>query len=192
MGASAGAASATINTPAVAAALGMSSSTAALVAGPVIGGIAILLMAWLNRKGPQQKVATTQIVNEAEPILAENRDRFLSGPRTPADKEFAVAVFNKVWGEVVALCSDTRYGNPGKNCVSDRQRGGRWDWAKYYLDPILETPTQEQSAGEGLGLGIGIELPSVASLGGSNLGLALGLGLVVLGLAMSDSTQRGR
>jgi hypothetical protein len=178
VGAAAGAASTTISTPAVATALGLSSSTAALIAGPVIGGIAIALMAWLNRKGPQQKIATTQIVNEAEPILAQNRDAFLAGPKTAADKEFAVAVYNKIWSEVVAMCSNPQMGNPGKACIADRQRGGRWDWASYYLDPILEVEPATPSVGSSLGLGF--ELPEIGALfsPGNPMPLVLGVGLI--------------
>ena len=71
VGAGASAASATISTPAVAAALGLSASTSALIAGPIIGGIAIAVMLWLNRKGPGQKIATTKIVDEAYIIRLE-------------------------------------------------------------------------------------------------------------------------
>lgn len=185
VGGAAGVAAATINTPAVAASLGLSASSAALIAGPIIGGIAIALMAWLNRKGPQQKVATTQIVNEAEPILEQNRDAFLAGPRTAEDKEFAVAVFNKVWDEVVGMCSDPQLGNPGKACIADRQRGGKWDWASYYLDPILEVePVAPIVAG--------LQLPNISNLfpAGNNMPLIIGAALIVV--ALVSSGNRGR
>lgn len=186
VGAGGAIASATISTPAVAAALGLSVGTSALIAGPIIGGIVIALMIWLNRKGPHQKVATTQIVNEAEPILAQNRDAFLNGPKTAQDKEFAIAVFNKIWGEVVSSCGRTEFGNPGQNCISDRQRGGRWDWAGYYLDPIVNTPEQTSMLGIN---SLGVNLPDLSSItSNTTLMMALGAGLIVFGL-MPDSTK---
>jgi hypothetical protein len=27
-------------------------------------------------------------------------------------------------------------GDAGARCISDRQRGGKWDWFAYYRDPI--------------------------------------------------------
>lgn len=189
VGGVAGATSAAINTPVIATSLGLSASTAALIAGPIIGGIAIALMAWLNRKGPQQKVATTQIVNEAEPILEQNRDAFLAGPKTAADKEFAVAVFNKVWGEVVELCSDPQMGNPGKACIADRQRGGRWDWASYYLDPILEVepvPTPTPTIASTLGLS---DLSNILPAG-ANMPVIIGVALIAV--ALISSGNRGK
>jgi hypothetical protein len=126
--------------PAVQSALGISAAAAGF-ATLGIGAAAAAVIMWLNRRGPKQKVASTSIVNEAEPILQQNRDIFLAGPKTDEAKEYALGVFNQVWASVVASCSDPSLGNPGKACISDRQRGGKWDWFSYYYDPIMSVST---------------------------------------------------
>ena len=186
-----GIASATISTPAVVAALGLSTSATALIAGPIIGAIVIALVLWVNRKGPHQKVATTKIVDEAEPILAQNRDAFLAGPKTLADKEFAIAVFNSIWTEVVGMCGQTQYGNPGKNCVSDRQRGGRWDWAEYYLDPILQTEAKPNPTIVGEFQDTLQGLVSFLPGFGNSYQIYLYGGIALLLLGMLDSKRKG-
>ena len=139
----AGVTSTALSTAAVQGALGISAAAAGF-ATLGIGAAAAAVIMFLNRKGPKQKVASTSIVNEAEPILAQNRDIFLSGPKTDEAKEYALGVFNQVWASVVASCGDQSLGNPGKACISDRQRGGKWDWFSYYYDPIANTPTVPQ------------------------------------------------
>lgn len=178
----AGAASTAISTPAIAAGLGLSTATAAWVAGPIIGGIAMGVIMWLNRKGPKQKVASTQIVNEAEPLLAQNRDMFLAGEKSNEAKEYALAVFNQVWAAVVASCSDSSLGNPGKACISDRQRGGKWDWFSYYYDPIANTETKPSSTVQAQSIASSVDGLFAPALG-SNWEQLLGGGLVLLGIA---------
>jgi len=113
------------------------------VAGPIglaIAGVGIALTMLFSRKGPQQKIETTKIVNEAEPILRDNRDLYLSGPRDQNSYQAALDNFDYTWGQVVSLCSNPNYGDPGQRCISDRQRGGQWDWFSYYRDPITQNP----------------------------------------------------
>lgn len=118
------------------------------VAGPIglaIAGVGMALTALFARRGPQQKVQTTAIVNEAEPILRDNKDLYLAGPRDALSYQAALDNFDYTWAQVVAACSDLRYGDPGQRCVSDRQRGGQWDWFAYYRDPITDNPPAESS-----------------------------------------------
>jgi len=114
---------ASANTAAIASTLGV----AIPVVGAAIAGVFLAVSLWLNRKGPKQKEATTRFVNDAEPILVQNLAAFMNGARTQADKDFALAVFDKVWGEVVAACSQASMGNPGEACIADR-RAGACEW----------------------------------------------------------------
>lgn len=175
---SASAASGTLAIPAVQSALGISAAAASF-ATLGIGAAAMGVIMWLNRKGPKQKVASTHIVDEAEPILKQNVDAFLAGPKTNEAKEYALAVFNKVWASVVAACSDPSLGNPGKACVADRQRGGKWDWFSYYYDPIANTATQPETqlAVQSIQEQVGATLSPVL---GSNWEVLLGGALVLL------------
>jgi hypothetical protein len=118
------------------------------VIGGVVAGVALALTAWFNRKGPKQKVATTQIVNELEPMLQKNVAGYLSGPRTAASQAQALANFDAVWNTLVENCRTEEYGDPGVRCVEDRQAGACqwkeagqcWNWFVGYRDPIANDP----------------------------------------------------
>ena len=117
----------------------------ASAAGPIglaVAGVAMALSAIFSRKRPKQKIATTRIVDELEPILRENRDAYLNGPRTAADQAAALANFDAAWQWLTSYeaCGNPQYGDPGRWCIEDRQRGGKWDWFARYRDPIAETP----------------------------------------------------
>jgi hypothetical protein len=73
------------------------------------------------------KIATTQIVQQAETMLQQNLSAWLSLPpaqRTPATQQQALANFDYVWNQVMQACSNPQYGSAGKACISDRQQGG--------------------------------------------------------------------
>jgi hypothetical protein len=130
----------------LAAALGSSFAKAAIpIVGPAIAGATVALALWQARKGPYQKTATTEIVNEAEPILQDNMRGYLEGPRTAEAQAWALKNFDDIWAQVVALCGKAEMGEPGRRCISERQRGGSapWcptstgcDWFVLYRDPI--------------------------------------------------------
>lgn len=176
----AGVTSTALSTAAVQGALGISAAAAGF-ATLGIGAAAAAVIMFLNRKGPRQKVASTSIVNEAEPILAQNRDIFLSGPKTDEAKEYALGVFNQVWASVVASCGDQSLGNPGKACISDRQRGGKWDWFSYYYDPIASVatvPATSAAIADAQGIVAGALTPVL----GPNWETYLGGGLVIMAI----------
>lgn len=181
-------ASATLSVPKVAAIIGISSKTAALIAGPIIGGVALAAMIWLNRKGPKQKEATTQYVNEAEPILQQNLTAFMNGPKTEEDKEFALAVFDKIWAEVVNACSQSSMGNPGKACIEDRKQGACkwtdengecWNWFIGYRDPIANSPTNSSITSVA-----GIANTLEDTLGSNWIPLLVGAGVLIAGASL--------
>jgi hypothetical protein len=118
------------------------------VIGAAVAGITLALVAWFNRKGPKQKVQTTQIVNELEPMLQQNLAGYLSGPRTVTSQAQALANFDAVWNALVENCRIEEMGDPGVRCVTDRQagscqwkEGGQcWNWFVGYRDPIANDP----------------------------------------------------
>lgn len=188
VGASVG--STALSTAAVQSALGISAAAAGF-ATLGIGAAAAAVIMWLNRKGPKQKVASTRIVDEAEPILRQNRDIFLSGPKTDEAKEYALGVFNQVWASVVASCGDQSLGNPGKACISDRQRGGKWDWFSYYYDPIANTatvPATSAAISDATGLVAGALTPVL----GPDWETYLGGGLVIMAIIGLMESSKGR
>lgn len=111
------------------------------VVGPIIVGVTLALQMLLSRKGPKQKVATTEIVNAVEPELKRNMEAYLALPvRYKAAQALALANFDAGWAYVVSHCNIPEMGNPGIECTKDRQRGGQWDWFSYYRDPIADDP----------------------------------------------------
>jgi hypothetical protein len=119
---------------------GMSATMATTVIGAAVAGITIALMLIFGRKGPKQKVATTQIVNTVEPHLKDNLAGYLSGPRTRTSQAQAIENFKAAWQYVVDHCGIPEMGDPGQACIHDRQAGGKWPWTTYYLDPIVNDP----------------------------------------------------
>ncbi len=119
---------------------GMSAAVAVPVIGAAVAGITFALVKLFGRLGPKQKVATTHVVDTIEPILAENRDQYLAGPRTRSSQEQALANFDAGWQWVKDHCLIPEMGDPGRRCVEDRQSGGQWDWFAYYRDPIANDP----------------------------------------------------
>ena len=129
-------------------------ATAGITAG--VGLIAAAVTLWLNRAGPKQNVATTGIVNQAEPLLQQNLAAWQSSNKTCADLTTCVSNFQQVWNAVVAACCQTSLGDPGHSCMDDRTPSGvtftcypgqfhivgdgMYDWFAYYLLPIINDP----------------------------------------------------
>lgn len=107
---------------------------------PIIGagvlGVTLAIGA-ISKRG-RQRTAATQIVDELEPQLKANRDAYFSGPRTRASQQVALANFDQAWSLLTSSqgCGQDALGKAGKRCISDRDRGGQWDWFSYYRDPI--------------------------------------------------------
>lgn len=146
-------------TPTATAGAGTAVATASLAVpliGAAVAGVALAITALLNRKGPKQKVETTRIVDQLEPLLKENVEAYLAGPRTVSSQAAALASFDHAWAWLTSAeaCGNPAYGNPGRACIADRQRGGKWDWFAYYRDPISgdgdvrpDPPLGQQAAG---------------------------------------------
>lgn len=87
-----------------------------------------------------RKVATTQIVNEAQPLLERNLEAWHNSPKTKSAQAQALANFDAVWEEVKYQCGKPEMGTPGRWCVEHRSRGGSWPWEVYWRDPIANDP----------------------------------------------------
>jgi len=118
------------------------SASAVPVIGAAVAGVTLGLQLLFSRKGPKQKRITTQIVNELEPHLKANLEAYFSGPRTKASQAAALKNFDDAWAWLTSAeaCGNPELGNPGKACIADRSRGGRWDCFAYYRDPIANDP----------------------------------------------------
>lgn len=167
--------------------IGMGFVTPAITAGAAGGpvgiaiaaaavGIQIALQKLFSRKGPQQRIQATQIVNEAEVVLQQNVAEWNSSYKTKEEQAKHVAAFDYAWGEVVRLLSDPNLGNPGKVGIEERTRGGKWDWFAAYRDPIANDSTKTYGDVWDQLMG------GTGESGGSNLALYAGIGLMVLGI----------
>jgi hypothetical protein len=156
------------------------------IIGPIVAGVTLGLMALFARKGPRQKVATTQIVDKVEPLLAQNRDAYLALPvRTASAQAQALANFDAGWQYVVDNCGIPEMGDPGRRCIEERQRGGKWDWFALYRDPIEKDPNvvpDEQLLNQTGGLGL--EAIQGSGIGGGNELLIAGIAVIGLALLM--------
>lgn len=155
---------------------GSTSMAAGILSGALTAGVGFgvtygisQLVGHFTRKG-RRKEEATQVVNEAEIYMKENLEQFLAGN---VGKEEAVGNFERLWNFVVLNCGRVG-GGPGDRCVSERRRGGRFDWFKWYLDPILESG--EEEAAEVVGAGAGLSTELVAGVALVGLGLVYGLG----------------
>ncbi len=119
---------------------------AGAAAGPVgaaIGLAASLIAGLIANSGCGQTcIAATQIVNQLEPQLNANMRAYVdAAQRTPSEQAAALSVFDQTfaWLRSQQGCGDPALGNAGKRCISDRDRGGKFDWYRLYRDPIANT-----------------------------------------------------
>jgi len=157
----------------------------ASLAGPIglaVAGAVVGLMALFNRKGGRQKIAATEIVKRLEPLLKDNRDGYLSGPRTAASQEVALANYDAAWQWLRSEqnCGNPKLGDPGRRCISERARGGRWRWPARYRDPIANDDAAGGSVADAGGQ-IAAELEQLSAQTGISPGAMLGGGLLLIG-----------
>jgi hypothetical protein len=150
--------------------------------GPAIAGVTLAIGLILNRKGPRQKVAATEIVNDLEKQLQANLAAYQSGARTKATQAAALANFDMAWDWLKSGegCGNPALGEPGRRCITDRDRGGRWPWAEYYRDPIAaDTPADD------IPFLPGVALPALPDLGAAGAeSLLIPAALVVAALVI--------
>jgi hypothetical protein len=80
--------------------------------------------------------AATRIVDQAEGYLKQNVAAYQAGPHTRSSQALALSTFDQLWTQVLQGCSNPALADAGRRCISERSRGGKWDWFVYYRDPI--------------------------------------------------------
>ena len=100
-----------------------------------------ILILWLSAW--YSNVTVTQYVDDVEPLLAANRDAYVSGPHTIQRQQVALQYFDQSWAwlKSSSACGSKLLKQSGQACLSDRSRSGSWPWETYYRDPIAATPT---------------------------------------------------
>ncbi len=122
------------------------------VVGVAVAAVTFALGLFFARKGPQQRIISTKIVDQLESDpqfgMAANLAAYFDGPRTRASQAQALANFDAAWEWLRSAdaCGNPELGNPGRACIEDRQRGGRWDWFAMYRDPIANDPNVRDDA----------------------------------------------
>lgn len=97
------------------------------------------------------KIATTEIVNQAEVLLKNNLAAWQSLPasqKNAATQAAALQNFDAVWTQVQQACLGGNYGSAGNACIADREQGAChfqangqcWNWFIGYRDPIANDP----------------------------------------------------
>jgi hypothetical protein len=94
------------------------------VIGAAVAGITLGLVALFSRKGPEQKVASTQLVNDIAAKMEENKAAYFAGPRTVSSQAQALANFDALWAYLVQQLSDPELGKWGKRAIFERQPVG--------------------------------------------------------------------
>jgi hypothetical protein len=94
------------------------------------------LAAWYSN------VTATQYVDDLEPMLAANRDAYLSGPHTVQRQQAALQYFDQNWSwlKSSSACGSKLLKQAGQSCINGRSRSGPWSWERYHRDPITATP----------------------------------------------------
>lgn len=153
--------------------LGIGASAVPLI-GPIVGGISLLIGALGIGKGCGQTCTmATAIVEKVDPMFQQNlqaaRDQAAknNGCLTVDEQQQLLSNFDQLWNYIVQGCSDPALGDPGKRCISERQRGGKYDAFVPYRDSISSMPICSTVSS------------SVASIGGNTL-LVGGAGLLAL------------
>ena len=112
--------------------------TGTMLGGPLGGAIAGaiaetgILLANLFSGCGQTCTEATEIVNQAEPLLQQNLEQYLSAPVHYASLQAgALNNFNLTWNALVSACGNPALASAGTNCIADRQNGacaicGEW------------------------------------------------------------------
>jgi len=133
---------ATVQAASAAGLLTLSGTLAAAI--PVAGAlVAVGLIAFdllHNSRGLQQDAETTTAVNRGEALMRQNLAAWNASAKSLATQAQALKNFDDTWQAIVNFCGQPSEGSPGQRCISERQRGGLYDYFKLYRDPIAADP----------------------------------------------------
>jgi hypothetical protein len=120
----------------------------------------------------------TEVVNQVEAdVMKPNLAAWQSEAKTSVNQQAALQNFISGWTYVMQSCNNPQLGSAGTHCISDRQRGGKFDWWASYYDPIANDPNVSSGGGGTLAAGVS------SLFGGSSLIPLLLLGAVLLAVA---------
>lgn len=125
--------------------------TAAPFTGPaapfvaIAGAVAELLGAiGIGNGCGQTCIAATEYANQFATLIQQNKDAYFSvpAPRPKSVQTQALANFDALWNGLISVqaCGNPSLGDPGKRCISERARGGRFDAFTPFRDPIANDP----------------------------------------------------
>lgn len=124
-----------------AATAGLIGASAAGPIGLAIFGVVTGLSLLFGRKGPQQKIQSSNDVNQYEPYFQANLASFQAGSISKTD---ALATFDALWAQLVKDLSNPALGEPGQRAIQERGPNGTPSWGKnwfqLYRDPISNAP----------------------------------------------------
>lgn len=171
------------------------------IVGAAVAGVTLALSLIFSRKGPQQRIASTAIVNDLEPQLQANLAAYMAGPRTKSSQAQALLNFDQAWQFLQSAdgCGAPALGAPGKACIDDRKAGACkwkddadecWNWFIGYRDPIANDdaapdPTVMDTTG-GMFDSIGASLNNLLPTGSNRTPYLIAAGALLL-IAMLPS-----
>jgi hypothetical protein len=110
------------------------------VAGAVIAVGTLIFSLLHNSRGLQQDAETTAAVNQGEALMKNNLAAWNGSNKSLATQAQALQNFDSAWQAIVNFCGQASEGSPGQRCISERQRGGLYDYYALYRDPIANDP----------------------------------------------------
>ena len=89
-------------------------------------------------------INATEVANYVECVMGATLNLYMNqpAPRYASAQAAALSVFNSAWNYLVQGCGavSSAAGSPGQRCITERNRGGKYDdWHTYY-DPIANDP----------------------------------------------------
>ncbi len=148
--------------------LGMAPALALPIIGAALVGVTILVTELIKNSGCGQTcIQTSQWANQAADALQKNSDAYfaLPVPRPLEAQLVALQNFDAIWAQLKQMCGDPQWGDAGRRCISDRERGACvwhqnrsgghpgepamgecWNWFVGYRDPIANDPNVGSAA----------------------------------------------
>jgi hypothetical protein len=119
-------------------------STTLAAAIPIAGaliGVGVLIYSLLhNSRGLQQNDETSRMAEKAIAYMQQNLAAWNGSNKSLANQVQALANFDNAWEALKNFCLNGNEGDPGQRCVSERQRGGKYDCFVTLRDPIANDP----------------------------------------------------
>lgn len=156
-------------------------SAAIPIIGPAVALVTSLISAFGVGSGCGSSCTeSTQVVNQVIPLMQQNLAAAQSqlaansGCLTIDEQAQLVANFDQLWNVIVQQCSQIG-GGGGSNCITDRQRGGKYDCFVTLRDPISAMPVCATGSSQ-----LVSDTSSTGILSGGSLPLIAAVGLVVV------------